>query len=125
MDPSSELHLLDATNDEDVLLWMISNNEDLDEGWKDVEFNLNDLSNDACKSMFRFDKQDLYTLCRYLDIPERVVAENQSIVPGTDALCMLLRRFSYPNRLCDLQYTFGRSQSEISVFCKKHTESFI
>ena len=36
-----------------------------------------------------------------------------------DAMCMVLRRFSYPNRLCDLEAFFGRPTSALSLLIDK------
>lgn len=91
--------LLDGNHDEDVLLWMLADDHDGDDGWRDVNFCLDDYSDEECKKMFRFYKQDLYSLCRFLNIPEKILGENNSKTQGIIALCMLLRRLSYPNRL--------------------------
>ena len=109
--------LLDGTED-DALLWMSADEKDADDTWKDVKFNLDVLTDEECKKLFRFHKNDLLNLSQYLHIPEKVIGENGSHEKGIIALCMLLRRLSYPNRLYDLQYTFGRSESEISVILK-------
>ncbi|KXJ11471.1 hypothetical protein AC249_AIPGENE107 [Exaiptasia diaphana] len=39
----------------------------------------------------------------------------RTVCPGPEALLILLRRLSYPNRWCDLQDMFGRSQPELSM----------
>lgn len=68
-----------------------------------------------CRQMFRFEKDDLERLRTCLQIPD-VVKNCQGIkVSGKEALCMCLRRLSYPNRLCDLQREFGRAESTISL----------
>ena len=37
---------------------------------------------------------------------------------GIEGLMILLRRFPYPNRLCDLEQLFGRSETELSLIIK-------
>ena len=118
MDPDILQLLLDGGSDDDVLLWMLADDDDKDDGWRDVVFSLDACTEEQCKTMFRFYREDIYSLCMYLHIPDSIVAENNSKARGIDALCMLLRRFSYPNRLSDLQYIFGRSESELSLLIK-------
>lgn len=66
--------------------------------------------------MFRFEQKDLFRLRTALRVPD-VVKNAQGIsVSGEEALCMALRRLSYPNRLCDMQRDFARSESTISLF---------
>ena len=53
-------------------------------------------------------------LCAALAIPDKYTCVQGTITTGMEALMVLLRRLSYPNRLCDLVQLFGRSQSELS-----------
>ncbi|XP_042145608.1 protein ALP1-like [Ixodes scapularis] len=66
------------------------------------------------KRSFRFEKMDLEDLVAALTIPAEVKSAQRVRVPGYEALCMTLRRLAYPNRLCDLERTFGRHSSVIS-----------
>ena len=84
----------------------------------DITFNLEELSDDQCLSLFRFDKENLKRLSTALRIPERFVCENRTVVEGVDALCILLRRLAYPNRLSDLERVFGRPKSTLSLVIK-------
>jgi len=43
-----------------------------------------------------------------------MITENRLRVPIEEAFCILLRRLAYPNRLKDLERTFGRNYSSIS-----------
>ena len=52
-----------------------------------------------------------------LKIPSVIITNNRLRATGVDALCMLLRRLSYPNRLVEHIRLFGRSDDEISRFC--------
>ncbi|CAN7943582.1 unnamed protein product [Ixodes hexagonus] len=66
------------------------------------------------KQQFRFNKEDLPALTSALRVPEVVTTAQRIAVPGQEALCILLRRLSYPNRLCDLEEMFGRHSSTLS-----------
>ena len=41
---------------------------------------------------------------------------------GLDAICMVLRRFAYPNRLSDLEEMFGRPKSGLSLIINQSVE---
>lgn len=72
------------------------------------------LSSEQCRSLFRFDREDIARLRQALRIPDKVICSNRTTAKGTDALCMLLRRLAYPCRLEDLEPIFGRSKTELS-----------
>ena len=63
-----------------------------------ASFNLENFTDSQCKTVFRFYKKDLAKL-------------KQS---GIEALCILLRRLAYPNRLEDLTDMFSRPVYELS-----------
>ena len=64
--------------------------------------------------MFRFEKNDLKRLQTALRFPDEMKA-NGTKTTGFEALCIMLRRLAYPNRLIDLAQVFGRSKTEISI----------
>ena len=49
-----------------------------------------------------------------LAIPDKHTCVQGTITTGMEALMVLLRRLSYPNRICDLAQLFGNLQSELS-----------
>ena len=49
-----------------------------------------------------------------LQLPEKVSADNLIVEDGRTALCMLLARLAYPNRLKDMAMKFGWSVEPIS-----------
>ena len=49
-----------------------------------------------------------------LEIPEEYVCPQGTIATGMEALMILLRRFAYPNRWCELFSLFGRAEPELS-----------
>ena len=63
----------------------------------------------------RFQKCDMYHLLEALQIPECHICSQRTFVTGMEALMILLRRLTYPNRWCDLQAMFGRSESELCL----------
>ena len=67
----------------------------------------------------RFVKRDIVRLAALLELPAVIYASNGCVCPRVDALCMVLRRFAYPNRLCDLEAFFGRPTSALSLLINK------
>lgn len=61
----------------------------------------------------------MYRLLEALQIPECYICSQRTFVTGMEALMILLRRLTYPNRWCDLQAMFGRSESELSLIFHK------
>ncbi|KXJ13842.1 protein ALP1-like isoform X2 [Exaiptasia diaphana] len=76
---------------------------------------LEDLSDTQCQQMFRFEKQDLYRLRDALQVPANYICSQGTKATGLEGLLIMLRRLAYPNRWCDLQSLFGRSESELSL----------
>lgn len=54
-------------------------------------------------------------LCHALNLPEKYKCSQGTSATGMEALMILLRRFSYPNRWCELVPLFGRAEEELSV----------
>ena len=105
--------MADMLCDNDLELLLLLNEEkDRNEYLKD--FDLDSLPDEDCRSMFRFEKDDIATLRTCLGVPRSFVAKNGTRVDGIEALCILLRRLSYPNRLHDLVNVFGRPAYELS-----------
>jgi len=50
-----------------------------------------------------------------LNLPEAYSCAQGTRTTGMEALMVLLRRLTYPNRLCDIVPLFGRSESELSL----------
>ena len=66
------------------------------------DFNFDDLEDDECLSEFCFHKRDLPFLADIMEIPEMVECYQRSICSGLEALCILLKRHSYPCRYSDM-----------------------
>lgn len=63
---------------------------------------------------FRFERHDIPRLVGALRIPNVFITDNRLRTSGQEALCMLLRRLTYPNRHGDLSLMFGRPPDEVS-----------
>ena len=116
-----ELLLLSRADDlldeeEFVLLYDLhrSSNPDLPY-WNFDAFNLDKLSDDECKTNFRFWKNDVYFLREVLDIPDEILCYNRTNVSGIEGLSILLKRFAYPCRYSDMISLFGRSIPELCI----------
>ncbi|XP_078364346.1 uncharacterized protein LOC144648756 [Oculina patagonica] len=83
------------------------------------KLNLEDVSEDQCERMFRFQKDDMPRLLDALEIPEYYICSQRTNATGMEALMILLRRLAYPNRWCDLVTIFGRTESELSLIFNK------
>ena len=83
--------------------------------WNYPKFVLDNISEDECKTEFRFGKAELPVLAEVLKIPDGFTCVNGNVASGMEALCMLLKRFSYPCRLSDMVPRFGRSIPELSL----------
>ena len=81
--------------------------------WKYERFDLNSMTEDECKSEFRFAKGDIPRLLEAFRLPPKFVCSNGTTASAVEGLCMLLKRFAYPCRYSDLIPRFGRSKSEI------------
>ncbi|KAG5884379.1 hypothetical protein JTB14_026211 [Gonioctena quinquepunctata] len=79
-----------------------------------VEFSLNNMTDDEVKNNFRFQREDVLRLRDALRIPHHNITHSRNNVDGTTALCMLLRRLCYPNRLVDLEKLFNYSSQSLS-----------
>ena len=67
-------------------------------------------------------KNDLPRLKDALLIPDRVKCKNGSLVNGLEGLCILLARYAFPCRYCDMMKTFSRSVPQLSLICKEMTD---
>ncbi|KAF6211254.1 hypothetical protein GE061_014371 [Apolygus lucorum] len=90
------------------------------------KFDLRGLTDDQIFQNMRFQRADLALLKECFQIPDEVTIPQRGYrVPGMTALCILLKRLSYPNRLCDLEAFFGMSSAAISSVAKEMTNHVI
>ena len=75
-------------------------------------FGLDDMEDDECLSEFRVKKRD-EEVEEALQIPDWISCNQRS--KGTEALCMLLKRFAYPCHYSDMVPRFGRPVPVLSM----------
>ena len=83
--------------------------------WKYGRFDLDSMTDDECKTEFRFFKNDIYLLGEVLDIPDIMKCPNGVLVDGTEALSVLLMRFAYPCRFADMVARFERPVPQLCM----------
>ncbi|XP_068708323.1 uncharacterized protein [Montipora foliosa] len=109
------LHASD-TDDEDIEILLVDAlskvPSSVDIGFK---IDLENLDEQTSIDLFRFSKNDLRVLHDALSIPAVYKCPNGTVAGGLEALLILLRRLTYPNRLCDLCQLFGRPEPELSM----------
>ena len=66
-----------------------------------------------CRTEFMFKKEDIPRLQAVLRIPEENSVQRCNSCTGLEALCILLKRFAFPLRYCDMVPFFGRSVQEM------------
>ena len=100
-------HLID--DDKCLLLYDLNLSKNHELSYHSYEkFDLDSLSEDECKSEFRFDKRDIYRLCDVFEIPEEIRSYNGMVFDKEESLCTFLKRFAYPCRYHDLMLRFGQ-----------------
>ena len=77
-------------------------------------FDFDDLENDESLSEFRVYKNDLPFLAEVMGIPALVYCYQRSICSGLEALCIFLKRQSYPCRYSDM---IARFREPVPVLC--------
>ena len=103
------LLLLSSTDDGDDYL-LFTANELKEKRIFLANFSLESFIDSQCKTVFRFCKEYLAILKQRLRIPDKIVCQARTVVSGIEALCILLRRLAYPNRLIESK-TGDRSRS--------------
>ena len=96
-------------DDQCLLLYKSNRSKNLDLPYHNYEkFDLDSVSEDECKSEFKFDKRDIYRLCDVFEIPEVIRCYNGKVFDKEEALCIFLKRFAYPCRYQDLMLRSGQ-----------------
>ena len=75
-----------------------------------------------CLAEFRVRKQDITLLADVLQLQVTIRCHQRTTCDRTEALCMLLKRFSYPCRYSDMIHRFARPVSEISMITNTVTD---
>ena len=106
------------TDEECLLLCDVNTSSNPDFAyWNYEPFNLDDLPDDDCFAEFGFRKTDPERLKDVIGIPAEITCYNYNdlSVDGLEALCILLRRLSYPSRCYDLIPRFGRPVPQLCM----------
>ena len=82
-------------------------------------FELADIDEAECTVNFRFYKDQIPVLSRAMGIPERFTCQQGTVCEGTEALCLVFRRFAYPCRYGDLVPLFGRPVPELCMIANE------
>ena len=65
-------------------------------------FVLEEMDEAECGIYFRFKKNVIPILARVLDFPDKFTCQHGTVCECVEALCIVLRRFSYPCRYSDM-----------------------
>jgi len=111
----SALNINLLSEEEFLLLYDVNKSKNLDLPCKQYSpFNL-DYMEDECLNEFHVKKCDLPILADVLGIPNEIICDQRSVVGGVEALCMLLKRLTYPCWYSDRMQRFG--QRQVPVLC--------
>ena len=117
-------HLID--DDERLLLYDLSRSKNLDSPYHSYEtFDLDSLSEDECKSEFRFHKRDICRLCDVFEIPEEIRCYNAVVFDKEEALFIFFKKFAYPCRYQDLMFRFGQRAVSQSCMISNQVQNII
>lgn len=106
----------DISEDEFVLLYDANTSKNPDFPYDCYgKFDLDEMDDSECLAEFRFHKSDIPELLDALQLPQSFTCQQGTICDGVEALCITLRRFSYPCRYSDLIPRFGRPVPELSM----------
>ena len=113
------LAMLNLVSTEDLLLLMAAHSADklMEEQPHEAynKFDIDNFSNAQCKSLFRFEKEDIITLSELLALPHTYQAQNGIVWQPLEGTCLLLRCLCYPGHLFDLAPYFGCSIPDCSL----------
>ena len=103
-------------NDEELLLlYDLNRSDNVDLPYNSHPgFDFDDFEDDECLSEFRLYKNDLPFLAEVLGIPGVMKFYQRSICSGLEALCIFLKRLSYPCQYSNMIARFGKP---VPVLC--------
>lgn len=106
-------------------LWRISNNlwiEHVSGNFSCFFFLINSIFFFWNSSKTRFRKEDLLVLLEVSQIPQKITTCQGIACSGMKALCILLKRLSFPWRFFDMVWVFGRSVPELCLTLNHMTD---
>ena len=73
------------------------------------------MTDDECKTEFRFYKNDIYQLSEILNLGNQNVCHNSVNIERTKAFCIFLKRVAYPCRYVHLIPRFIRPEPQLCM----------
>ena len=73
------------------------------------------MTDDECKTEFRFYKNDIYNLTDVRTLPDRIIYYNGVNVDMVEICCIFLKRFAYPCTYVDMIPRFGRPEPPLCM----------
>ena len=83
--------------------------------WSYERFDLDLMTDDRCKTEFRFYKNDIYEQSEILNLPDRIVCYNGVNVDRAEAFSIFLKSSAYPCRYVDLIPRFARPEPQLCM----------
>ena len=81
-----------------------------------ARLNLRDMSDARAKKYFRFTIEEINILIMHFKLPGTIITRERYAVPALEALCILLRRLTWPARITvEMLEFFGRSGPALSA----------
>jgi hypothetical protein len=74
-----------------------------------------ELDDDTCIERFRFTLDEIRYIIQCMQLPSSILCPNRIRCDMLTAMCILLRRLSFPSRLKDLKNEFGIPKSTLST----------
>ena len=81
--------------------------------WQYNKFELENMTDDESRTEFRFEKDHIFNLVESLQLDEEQTIYNRLKVDSSEAVCIRLKRLSYPCRYTDMIPRFARPAPEI------------
>ena len=108
---------LEAIDDaEFALLYDLNTSKNLEiPYWQYAAFDLENMHEDECMAEFRFEKENLHDLVDALQLEEEQIMYNRLKIDSIEAVCVLLKRLTYPCRYSDMVPRFAKPVAEICV----------
>ena len=81
--------------------------------WQYNKFDLENMTDDESRTEYRFEKDHIFNLVESLQLDEEQTIYNRLKVDSIEAVCIRLKRLSYPCRYTDMIPRFARPAPEI------------
>ena len=105
----------DMLDDEELLMLTLADADKEPLHYNYERFDMDSISEEEFKLFFRFEKQHISPLRKLLGLQDFYRSQSNLTWTGDEGFCILLRRLTYPSRLCDLVPMFGCHKTELSI----------